>query len=133
VDLSEFKASLVYIASFRTARAIQRNPVLKKKKRKKKKRGGERRREERRGEERRGEERRGEERREEKRREEKRREEKRREEKRREEKRWKEKILILFCVVGVLLDPLELELLIDGCELLCRRWSSVRAASVLNC
>ena len=36
--------------------------------------------------------------------------------------RWKEKILILFCVVGVLLDPLELELLIDGCELLCRRW-----------
>ena len=26
-DLSEFEASLVYIASFKTARAIQRNPV----------------------------------------------------------------------------------------------------------
>ena len=30
--LSEFKASLVYKVSSRTARAIQRNPVLKKKK-----------------------------------------------------------------------------------------------------
>ena len=31
-DLCEFKASLVYRASSRTARATQRNPVLKKKK-----------------------------------------------------------------------------------------------------
>jgi hypothetical protein len=60
-QISEFKASLVYRVSSRTARATQRNPVSKKEKEKK--------------------------RREEKRREEKRREEKRREEKRREEKR----------------------------------------------
>jgi hypothetical protein len=59
--ISEFKASLVYRVSSRTARAIRRNPVSKKK------------------------------RKEEKRREEKRREEKRREEKRREEKRREEK------------------------------------------
>jgi hypothetical protein len=32
VDLCEFKASLVYRASSRTARATQRNPVSKKKK-----------------------------------------------------------------------------------------------------
>jgi hypothetical protein len=30
-DLSEFKASLVYRVSFRTARTIQRNPVSKSK------------------------------------------------------------------------------------------------------
>jgi hypothetical protein len=36
--ISEFQASLVYRVSSRTARATQRNPVLKKKK--KKKRGG---------------------------------------------------------------------------------------------
>jgi hypothetical protein len=35
--ISEFKASLVYKASSRTARAIQRNPVLKNSKKKKKK------------------------------------------------------------------------------------------------
>jgi hypothetical protein len=35
--ISEFKASLVYKVSSRTARAIQRNPVLKKRKEKKKK------------------------------------------------------------------------------------------------
>jgi hypothetical protein len=35
--ISEFETSLVYRVSFRTARATQRNPVLKKKKRKKKK------------------------------------------------------------------------------------------------
>jgi hypothetical protein len=35
--ISEFKASLVYKVSSRTPRAIQRNPVLKKKKTKKKK------------------------------------------------------------------------------------------------
>jgi hypothetical protein len=35
--ISEFKASLVYRVSSRTARAIQRNPVSKKKKKKKKK------------------------------------------------------------------------------------------------
>jgi hypothetical protein len=35
--ISEFKGSLVYKASSRTARATQRNPVLKKEKRKKKK------------------------------------------------------------------------------------------------
>jgi hypothetical protein len=49
VDLCEFKANLVYRASFRTARATQRNPVWetnkqtnhqKQKKRKKKKRKG---------------------------------------------------------------------------------------------
>jgi hypothetical protein len=34
--ISEFEASLVYKVSSRTARAIQRNPVLKKPKRKKK-------------------------------------------------------------------------------------------------
>jgi hypothetical protein len=33
--ISEFEASLVYKVSSRTARAIQRNPVLKKKERKK--------------------------------------------------------------------------------------------------
>jgi hypothetical protein len=64
-QISEFEASLVYKVSSRTARAIQRNPVSKKKPQKRK--------------------------REEKRREEKRREEKRREEKRREEKRREEK------------------------------------------
>jgi hypothetical protein len=31
VDLCEFKASLVYIVSYRTAKATQRNPVLEKK------------------------------------------------------------------------------------------------------
>jgi hypothetical protein len=35
--ISEFEASLVYRVSSRTARAIQRNPVLKTKKKKKKK------------------------------------------------------------------------------------------------
>ena len=35
--ISEFKASLVYKVSSRTARAIQRNPVLKNQKKKKKK------------------------------------------------------------------------------------------------
>jgi hypothetical protein len=35
-QISEFKASLVYRMSSRTARATQRNPVLKKKKKKKK-------------------------------------------------------------------------------------------------
>jgi hypothetical protein len=36
-QISEFEASLVYKVSSRTARAIQRNPVSKKKKTKKKK------------------------------------------------------------------------------------------------
>jgi hypothetical protein len=36
--ISEFKASLVYKVSSRTARAIQRNPVSKKKKKEKKER-----------------------------------------------------------------------------------------------
>jgi hypothetical protein len=36
--ISEFKASLVYKVSSRTARAIQRNPVSEKKEKKKKKR-----------------------------------------------------------------------------------------------
>jgi hypothetical protein len=36
-QISEFKASLVYKVSSRAARAIQRNPVSKKKQRKKKK------------------------------------------------------------------------------------------------
>jgi hypothetical protein len=36
-DLCEFKASLVYRISFKTAKGIQRNPVLKKKKKQKKK------------------------------------------------------------------------------------------------
>jgi hypothetical protein len=36
-QISEFEASLVYIMSSRTARAIQRNPVSKKTKKKKKK------------------------------------------------------------------------------------------------
>jgi hypothetical protein len=41
--ISEFKASLVYKVSSRTARAIQRNPVSKKtKKRKKRKKEGKR-------------------------------------------------------------------------------------------
>jgi hypothetical protein len=35
-QISEFKASLVYRVSFRTAGATQRNPVSKKKKKKKK-------------------------------------------------------------------------------------------------
>jgi hypothetical protein len=35
--ISEFEASLVYEVSFRTARAIQRNPVSKSQKKKKKK------------------------------------------------------------------------------------------------
>jgi hypothetical protein len=35
--ISEFEASLVYKVSFRTARATQRNPVLKKQEKKKKK------------------------------------------------------------------------------------------------
>jgi hypothetical protein len=52
----EFQSNLVYKVGSKTARATQRNPVLKKKEK-------ERRGEERRGEERRGEERRGEERR----------------------------------------------------------------------
>jgi hypothetical protein len=34
-QISEFEASLVYRVSSRTARAIQRNPVLRKKKKKK--------------------------------------------------------------------------------------------------
>jgi hypothetical protein len=38
--ISEFKTSLVYKVSFRTARAIHRNPVSKKPKKKKKKKGG---------------------------------------------------------------------------------------------
>jgi hypothetical protein len=78
-QISEFKGSLVYRVNSRTARATQRNPVLKNQKGEKRKRRGEGRGgegrggegrggEERRGEERRGEERRGEERREEKRR-----------------------------------------------------------------
>jgi hypothetical protein len=33
-QISEFKASLIYKVSFRTARAIQRNPVLKNKNKK---------------------------------------------------------------------------------------------------
>jgi hypothetical protein len=37
--ISEFEASLVYKVSSRTARAIQRNPVSKKKKKRKKERG----------------------------------------------------------------------------------------------
>jgi hypothetical protein len=37
-QISEFEASLVYRVSFRTARAIQRNPVSKKKKKKKRRR-----------------------------------------------------------------------------------------------
>jgi hypothetical protein len=37
--ISEFEASLVYKVSSRTARAIQRNPVLKTQKRKKEKKG----------------------------------------------------------------------------------------------
>jgi hypothetical protein len=37
VDLCEFKASLIYKASFRIAKATQRNHVLKKKKGKEKK------------------------------------------------------------------------------------------------
>jgi hypothetical protein len=69
-QISEFQASLVYKVSSRTARATQRNPVSKNKKREEK--------------------RREEKRREEKRREEKRREEKRREEKRRERERRRE-------------------------------------------
>jgi hypothetical protein len=36
-QISEFKASLVYKVSSRTARAIQRNPVSEKRKRKEKK------------------------------------------------------------------------------------------------
>jgi hypothetical protein len=36
VDLYEFKASLVYWASFRTARATQSNPVSKQKQQRKK-------------------------------------------------------------------------------------------------
>jgi hypothetical protein len=36
--ISEFEASLVYKVNSRTARAIQRNPVLKKKKKKERKR-----------------------------------------------------------------------------------------------
>jgi hypothetical protein len=36
-QISEFEASLVYKVSFRTARAIQRNPVSKNQKKKKKK------------------------------------------------------------------------------------------------
>jgi len=43
--ISEFKASLVYKVSSRTARAIQRNPVSKNKKQKKKKRKKERKKE----------------------------------------------------------------------------------------
>jgi hypothetical protein len=38
VDFCEFKTSIVYKLSFRTARGTQRNPVLKKKKTKNKKR-----------------------------------------------------------------------------------------------
>ena len=37
MDLCEFEASLIYIVSSRTARAIQRNPVSKNKKQKTKK------------------------------------------------------------------------------------------------
>jgi hypothetical protein len=76
--ISEFESSLVYRVSSRTARATQRNPVLKKRKEERK-------------EERRKEREREREREREKRREEKRREEKRREEKRRKEKKRKEK------------------------------------------
>jgi hypothetical protein len=39
-QISEFKASLVYKVSSRTARAIQRNPVSKNQKKKKKSIGG---------------------------------------------------------------------------------------------
>jgi hypothetical protein len=77
-QISEFKASLVYKVSFRTARATQRNTISKKKKCKAKQRRG--------AEQSRAEQSRAEQRREEKRREEKRREEKRREEKRRQNK-----------------------------------------------
>jgi hypothetical protein len=44
--ISEFKASLVYRVSFRTARAIQRNPVSKNQKKKKKKKRKEKKRKE---------------------------------------------------------------------------------------
>jgi hypothetical protein len=43
--ISEFKASLVYKVSSRTARAIQRNPVSKNKTKKKRKKEGERKKE----------------------------------------------------------------------------------------
>jgi hypothetical protein len=65
-QISDFKASLVYKVSSRTAMATQRNPVLKKKKEEEKKRR-------------------------EKRREEKRREEKKRREKKRKEEKRKER------------------------------------------
>jgi hypothetical protein len=53
--ISEFKASLVYRVSFRTARSTQRNPVLKQERRKGKERKGK----ERKGKERKGKERKG--------------------------------------------------------------------------
>jgi hypothetical protein len=77
--ISEFRASLVYRVSSRTARAIQRNLVSRKeKKRKEKKRKEKKRKEKKRKEKRREGEGRGGEGRGEKRREEKRKEEKRR-------------------------------------------------------
>jgi hypothetical protein len=38
--ISEFKASLVYVASFRTARATKKDPILKNKKNNNKRGGG---------------------------------------------------------------------------------------------
>jgi hypothetical protein len=52
--ISEFKASLVYKVSSRTARATQRNPVSKKERREEKRREEKRREEKRREEKRRG-------------------------------------------------------------------------------
>jgi hypothetical protein len=80
---SEFEASLVYKVSSGTAKATQRNPALKNK-RKEKKRREEKRREEKRREEKRREEKRKE-------RKEKKRKEKKRKEKKRKEKKRKEK------------------------------------------
>jgi hypothetical protein len=71
--ISEFEASLVYKVSSRTARATQRNPVLKKKERKKEK----------------------EKKRKEKKREKKRKEKKRKEKKRKEKKRKNYQRLII--------------------------------------
>jgi hypothetical protein len=53
--ISEFKASLVYKVSSRTARAIQRNPVSKKKKKERKKRKEKKRKEKKRKEKKRKE------------------------------------------------------------------------------
>jgi tRNA(Met) C34 N-acetyltransferase TmcA len=59
-EAAEFKASLVHRVSSRIARATQRNPVLKKKRKERK--GKERKRKERKGKERKGKERKGKER-----------------------------------------------------------------------